>query len=422
MEHKTYVLETRRHFSDIIRAVFGDEPKSFIISDQSEINTILMEISRKINLEVNKMSYIWWWRGGNNHLNKFEVNNNHLYLNNWKLRISELYINISPISIFDFIILRVKGEDNDVPDTQNYEWNNNFTDLNLDKHTLYDFSIRKQLNDDLDYFSQPYNFILTAQFGLPNLDIYPDSLIEKMLNKLLFGEITNEGFQNWYTNVLANLKGEVNRFYNHIVKYPMLALEDKLGKQIYDSLKDLDRYELTDQIFFRARPLIENIPYDEEGMWNPPAYKLAVYEGRYNHFGQSFLYMAADEETAFKEVIPEWHRSCSMIKIKVQETISVLDLRKVNFYSENSSIKYIILHYMLVHEGTISQETKNSYIKPEYVVPRFVADCARLHNFEGILFNSTKNNGDNLVLFKPDMLKERGNVITVDEPYIFTVS
>ncbi|MBU8726918.1 RES family NAD+ phosphorylase [Bacillus pumilus] len=420
MDHKTYVLETRRHFSNIIRSVLGDEPRSITISDQFQIETILTEISAKINLDVDKMSYIWWWRGGNNYLNKYEMSDEYFYLNDWKLKIKELYINISPISIFDCIIFRVKGEDNDIPNTENYAWNKNeWSELDLNKHTLFDFRIRKQLNDHIEYFSQPYNFILTAQFGLPNLNIKSDTDIEIMLNKLLFEEISYEDFKDWYVKILVDLKQEIEAFYNHIVEFPMLALEHKLGKRLHDNIKNLDKYELSDKVFYRARALKKYVPYDEAGMWNPPADKVAVYEGRYNHFGQSFLYMATDEDTAFKEVIPEWHGSCSMIKIKLQDSVKLLDLRKVNFYKESNSLEYIILHYMLVHEGTISQETQNPYIKPEYVLPRFLADCARLYNFEGILFNSTKNNGINLVLFEPELLKDTGKILTNEAPYIY---
>ncbi|WP_294749789.1 RES family NAD+ phosphorylase [uncultured Exiguobacterium sp.] len=421
MNHETYTLETRRYFSSIIRSVFGDDPRTIEISDKIQIAEILTKMSKKINLDKRKMSYIWWWRGGNNHLEKFDVDNEYFYLNDWKLKISELYVNISPISIFDFIIFRVKGEDNDIPSIENYYWyKDEWSELDLNEHIFFDSSIRKPINDSVQYFTQPYNFILTAQFGLPNLKIYPDSVIEVMLNKLLFERISYERFKNWYVRILVSLKREIEEFYKYIVEYPMLALEHTLGKRLHDNIKELEKYKLTNQDFYRARALTTYIPYDEAGMWNPPSNKVAVYEGRYNHFGQSFLYMANNEETAFKEVIPEWHSSCSMVKIKLQKSVNVLDLRRVNFYSESNSLEYIFLHYILVHEGTISQETQNPYIKPEYVLPRFLADCARLYNFEGILFDSTKNNGINLVLFEPELLKKEGKICTDEDPYIYT--
>lgn len=421
-KHKLYTLETRKQFSNIVRGVFGDEPKTLTITDYKEIKDILMQLSSKLYEDKRKMSYVWWWRGsGSNHLEQFEIQDNYFYMNRWKMRIKELYINISPVPLFDFIIFRVHGESNDIPLIKNYEWANGYSELNLDRHTINDFSIREYINDgELCYFKQPYNFILTAQFGLPNLNIYTDDEIGKMLNKLLFGLINFETFKNWYTQILIHLKKRIDDFYNYLEQYPMLSLENELGKHIYNNLIKLGTYELNEQTFCRARQLRSQDPYDEANMWNPPADKVAVYEGRYNHFGQSFLYLADDEDTAFKEVIPEWHKSCSMVQIKIQKPIKVLDLRRVNFYSEDKGMDYIILHYMLVHEGTISQETKNDFIKPEYLVPRFVADCARLNEFEGILFNSTKGKGDNAVLFEPESLKNTGRIATLDKPYIYT--
>ena len=99
-----------------------------------------------------------------------------------------------------------------------------------------------------------------------------------------------------------------------------------------------------------------------------------------------------------------------MIKFSLQNPINVLDLRKVNFYSESKGMDYIMLHYMLVYEGAISQETKSPYVKPEYLVPRFIADCARINKFEGILFDSTKGKGENLVLFEPEVLKKTSRI------------
>ncbi|MGF6947570.1 hypothetical protein QF028_000063 [Neobacillus sp. B4I6] len=133
-----------------------------------------------------------------------------------------------------------------------------------------------------------------------------------MLNKLLFGLIDYETFKNWYAHILVHLKQRIDNLYEYLVQFPMLSLENELGKHIFTNLQKLGTFELSEQTFYRARQLKNQSPYDEANMWNPPADKVAVYEGRYNHFGQSFLYMADDEETAFSEVIPEWHRSCSI--------------------------------------------------------------------------------------------------------------
>jgi hypothetical protein len=49
-------------------------------------------MEQKINSDIKKMSYIWWWRGGNNHIERFELIDDFLYINHWKIRVNEIYI------------------------------------------------------------------------------------------------------------------------------------------------------------------------------------------------------------------------------------------------------------------------------------------------------------------------------------------
>lgn len=227
-DHKKYTLKTRKHFSTIIRDIFGDQPLSNKIDNKKEIKEVLSRLEEKINLDRKKMSYIWWWRGGNNHIERFELIDEFLYVNHWKIRLKEIYVHISPISIFDFFIFRVAGETNDSPSTENYIWNNNFVELDLNRHTFQDVYIKEYINEDILQFKQPYNFIMTAQFGLPNLNLghYSDSRIEIMLNKLLFKNISYIDFARWYTLPLESLRKKIDSFYNHLKKYPMLALDN----------------------------------------------------------------------------------------------------------------------------------------------------------------------------------------------------
>ncbi|WP_169871291.1 RES family NAD+ phosphorylase [Shouchella patagoniensis] len=424
IQHNEYTLETRRHFSKLIREIFGDEPRTYTISSINDIYTLLKKLSDKLMENEKKMNYIWWWRGTkNSHIRNFKVLDNFLLLNEWRIEVSEIYVNISPISIFDFIIFRINGSENQEPDVKNYKWRHGSFPIDLSRNNFDDNNIREYCYQSENFtFKQPYNFILTAQFGLPNLKIYTDDQVGFMLNKLLFKEIDYEYFTQWYVRLLTRLKKDVNDFYDHLVEFPMLGLNHNLGQSINEGFKEAYKYHLKNKTFYRARKLEEFKPFDEEGMWHPPSHLVDVFEGRYNHFGQSFLYMAEDEITAFKEVVPEWYRSCSMVKFEIREAVNILDLRRINFYEEDIGLKYIIIHYMLVHEGTVSQEIKNSHVKPEYLVPRFVADCARSHNYDGIIFNSTKTDSYNLVIFEPDKLKQNDKIKILDKPYIYSIN
>ena len=56
--------------------------------------------------------------------------------------------------------------------------------------------------------------------------------------------------------------------------------------------------------------------------------------------------------------------------------------------------------------------------KPQYFVPRYIADCARRVGFRGILFDSSRHFGTNLVLFE---WGER-DIRPIGEPEILRVS
>jgi hypothetical protein len=61
-------------------------------------------------------------------------------------------------------------------------------------------------------------------------------------------------------------------------------------------------------------------------------------------------------------------------------------------------------------------ENRNQKWKPQYFVTRFIADCARLRGLNGIMYNSTRSYGTNIVLFNEvdDFITPKG------KPYLYT--
>jgi hypothetical protein len=124
---------------------------------------------------------------------------------------------------------------------------------------------------------------------------------------------------------------------------------------------------------------------------------------RYNHEGQSFLYLASDEETGIGEkfVRPDSGMAqtgtCAIREFEVRKLDRVLDLTQ----RDHSSL----LYSALVHEGTLGRESFHSFSwKPEYMVPRFVADVARAKGFKAMLYQTSKvyyAQGLDLVVFEP---------------------
>ena len=134
-------------------------------------------------------------------------------------------------------------------------------------------------------------------------------------------------------------------------------------------------------------------------MGAPDPARVYIKEGRYNHTGQSILYLSSSKSTALHEVMTKNENLCAIQKYKVRRLDNILDLR-AEYGDINPDLS--IIHLAIVYNGfTGDRPTGNSCWKPEYFVPRFVADIARYSKCQGILYNSAVGPGENLVVFRP---------------------
>lgn len=201
---------------------------------------------------------------------------------------------------------------------------------------------------------------------------------------------------------------ELAEFHQFLSAYPSLGLADPtgIGQRIRASIRDHPHQTLKRKIWFRARKLKRNRLLSSDEMGAPDPDKVPIPDGRYNHAGQSFLYLASEAETASREIV-DWgdEKRCAMQKFRVTESIQVLNLcrddRKLDLRSNLLLVAVIYNGYLGLVPG---QDTS---WRPEYFVPRFLADCARLEGFEAIYFSSVWDFGENLVVFPP---KERAFV------------
>ncbi|WP_018395833.1 RES family NAD+ phosphorylase [Bacillus sp. 37MA] len=171
-------------------------------------------------------------------------------------------------------------------------------------------------------------------------------------------------------------ENEVISFYNYLAKYPMLGLNDDVGKKIFDWVKKAKLYEIEDNTeHFRARLRApgQTRPYTEPEMWEAP-YGLSGH-GRFNPIGQGVLYTSSRLEGAAAEVLRgSKEEVVDIIKWISKEKIQFLDLVDQECplfnYCEFSS-------------------TSQSTIKPEYLIPNFLAQCCRAAKIQAIRFTST---------------------------------
>lgn len=195
---------------------------------------------------------------------------------------------------------------------------------------------------------------------------------------------------------------ELAEFHQFLSAYPSLGLADPkgVGQRIRDALRDHPRQTLRQKIWFRARKLEKNHLPPSEKMGAPDPDDAPIPDGRYNHAGQSFLYLASEPETALREIVG-WgdQKQCAMQKFRATESTQVLNLRRDD---RKLDLRSNLLLIAIIYNGYLELlPGEHTSWRPEYFVPRFVADCARLEGFEAIWFSSVWDLGENLVVFPP---------------------
>jgi len=200
---------------------------------------------------------------------------------------------------------------------------------------------------------------------------------------------------------------QLNDFERYLCHFPSLGMQRRIGKSIWRAVSKFPAGTIRQERFVRVRRFDEHSKLAQikrEDMGPPDPLRCHIPGGRFNHEGQSFLYLSSDKETGIAETFdrPESGTyaptgTCAIQGFEVRNLERVLDLTQ----GDNPSLLYTAL----VHEGTLQQDVAHSSSwKPEYLVPRFVADAARAKGFKAILYRTCKvffAQGLNLVVFHP---------------------
>ncbi|MGF7060387.1 RES family NAD+ phosphorylase [Brassicibacter mesophilus] len=191
----------------------------------------------------------------------------------------------------------------------------------------------------------------------------------------------------------------INSFEKHLELYPTLGHAHSLGKKIYREITSGNiRTAKLNGLWYRGRIVSESKVYDCTDL-NPPPFNKAS-DGRYNHAGQSVLYIGNSKDTVVSEVLEDdtkpsliWLQNYEISKVD-----NILDLRSDwnSLVSSESIVVLAILTSRLMEKKVTDR--KNRW-KPEYFITRYVADCARLAEYKGIMYNSTRSYGENVALF-----------------------
>ncbi len=196
---------------------------------------------------------------------------------------------------------------------------------------------------------------------------------------------------------------EVRQFEEELEEYPLLAYKNEFAQKIYNEIAD-KKLPVTEIIgfFYRSR-LVNGDVLDSDEMKNAPTG--IPFEGRFNHSGQSHLYLANSAITSIKEVVGDLTSSLVWLqKIEISENVDkILDL-SFQWYMLSPSISTILLSLKVYNTIGRSDRNQDNW-NPDYFLTRYIMDCAKSLGYNGIKYNSSKTTSDfNVVLFYTDKI------------------
>jgi hypothetical protein len=157
-------------------------------------------------------------------------------------------------------------------------------------------------------------------------------------------------------------------------------------------------------------------PYTEGDIGSPPP--LMASAGRINRPGVAFFYCATDKYTAVSEVRPHPGDNVSIGKFVLLSKAKMFNLSEsqlLHFYSSDKSLDtYIPLNTLSNFMNKVIPPSE----RQQYSFTQLIADCIRQMGFDGIIFNSTVGNGENIVLFDPSIVNytdEDAEVVEVEQ-------
>jgi hypothetical protein len=165
---------------------------------------------------------------------------------------------------------------------------------------------------------------------------------------------------------------EMVSFVGHLQRYPMLALEHKIGKLIRNTVNDLATKIHVSGSFYRCR--IRNsdeiMPWTEMEMWEAPTG--ASSQGRFNTTGNGFLYVSRSQETAILEMKQPTGTLIDVMKLAFEAEIRIIDITNADLAlfrycmfkaSNDSKVKKEYLVSISSHNAAKGKTSMQSSIK-----------------------------------------------------------
>lgn len=253
-----------------------------------------------------------------------------------------------------------------------------------------------------EYWDSIVSHLICPGCGTDNFETYMDVGIKSQFDIAL---------DKYIEQTLKKFKPLIIEFDTLLARTPLLAYSHKFGRRLFKELEKTE-FPITniEGVFYRAREAKNSEVLSKEMMMNPPVGK--PHEGRYNHSGQSHLYISSNCNTAIEEVIGlDEDKIVWSLEINIGRVDKILDL---SFDWTQTTPQTSPIYFSLCGPNFINQfERNHEHWKPDYFLTRYIMDCAKMLGYNGIKYNSTKASYiDNVVLFYP----ENCDIQVHDEP------
>lgn len=287
---------------------------------------------------------------------------------------------------------------------------------------------RDRLQNKIHYciYCQPYDDGEAVWIHGERIDLYdlmdemgvPEKSKEKIAEHLFCPHCGNDtldlmtdvGLKSTFEIAVEKHFDEANKKYGKQVaelermleQFPLLACQHSFAKKIYKEVQTgkIPKTEISGN-FFRARKVESSEVIRTGNMYEPPVGKSG--EGRFNHAGQSHLYLSNDKETAMREVCHDEESVLVWIQqFKIENIVpNILDLT-FDWTLMTTSTSSLLISFYTSKAITRSERNKDNW-KPDYFLTRFLMDCAKSCGYSGIKYHSAKDEYSfDIVLFHPE--------------------
>jgi RES domain-containing protein len=193
------------------------------------------------------------------------------------------------------------------------------------------------------------------------------------------------------------------KFCNDIIENNRYFPKELNVKSLREVLSSVTRKSINPrEFFYRSRVSKDGKPIPSLEMGKPPRDKTP--NGRANPKGIPYLYLASDIGTAIAEIRPLVKDKVTVAEFIVQSTLIVVDLRNPCIRSPfelgwglEQAVYCLDSLRLLASELSKPVDPRSSGL--EYIPTQFLCEFIKNNDYEGILFKSAIEEGDNLVVF-----------------------